>query len=487
MVPLPSAPVLDRYVGTGGHTATDPSMVVFPVTSHDHGGEHGRNTMVARIVIAAPATGHGKTSVATGLMAALRARGVAVSGHKIGPDFVDPCFHALATGLPPRNLDPFLQGEDRVVPLLLHGARTADIAVVEGVMGLFDGALGTEGYASTAHVAKLVGAPVVLVVDASTASRSVAASVLGFVRYDPEVRVAGVILNRVDSRPHEEEIRAALEPTGVPVLGVLPHDDEVRAAGRHLGPASSERRADAERLVVRLAEWVAAGVDLDAVVRVARSAPELTARAWAPTDAVRPGARRPVVAAVSDGTFTFRYTETVELLEAAGIEVVDLDPVRDETLPEACAGLYFGGGFPENRAEGLSANVALRHRVAAAVGEGMPVVAERAGVVYLCREFDGLPMAGVLDAVARTAGGALGYRDATASADSVLAVRDQKVRGHEFRFTSVEPRSGPAAAWTWDGREEGFASATLHASYLHVHWAGHPELARRFVAAVRDE
>ncbi|WP_298178824.1 cobyrinate a,c-diamide synthase [Saccharomonospora sp.] len=439
--------------------------------------------MVARIVIAAPATGHGKTSVATGLMAALRARDVAVSGHKIGPDFVDPGYHALATGLPPRNLDPFLQGEDRVAPLLLHGARTADIAVLEGVMGLFDGVLGTAGYASTAHVAKLVRAPVVLVVDASTASRSVAASVLGFARYDPEVRLAGVILNKVDSRPHQEEVREALEPTGIPVLGVLPHDDRARQPGH---ASDTDREADAERFVAGLADWVAAGIDLDAVVRVARSAPPLTVRAWNPTDHVRPGARRFVVAAASDPAFTFRYTENVELLDAAGIDVVDFDPTRDETLPEACAGLYFGGGFPETRVGALSDNAALRHRVATAIEKGLPVAAERAGLLYLCREFDGAPMVGALDAVARTTdGGALGYRDATAPTDSVSTSRGLTVRGHEFHLTSVEPRHGPDPAWEWEGRSEGFASPTLHASYLHLHWAGHPELACRFASAVR--
>ncbi len=218
--------------------------------------------MVARIVVAAPGSSHGKTTVATGLMAALAERGLAVSGHKVGPDFIDPSYHAVATGLPPRNLDPFLQGEHRLAPLLRHGARSAEIAVIEGVMGLFDGALGTEGYASTAHVAKLVSAPVVLVVDASAASRSVAALVLGFARYDPDVELAGVILNKLGSQRHEDEIRSALEPTGVPVLGALRRSDDVHAPGRHLGLVPAAERADeARRLSPRLAEWVRAGVD----------------------------------------------------------------------------------------------------------------------------------------------------------------------------------------------------------------------------------
>ncbi|WP_199430465.1 cobyrinate a,c-diamide synthase [Qaidamihabitans albus] len=441
--------------------------------------------MVARLVIAAPGSGHGKTTVATGLMAALRERGRQVSGHKVGPDFIDPSYHALATGLPARNLDPFLQGEQRVVPLLRHGCRTAEIAVIEGVMGLFDGALGTEGYASTAHVARLVEAPVVLVVDAGAASRSVAAVVYGFAHYDPRVRLAGVILNKLGSQRHEDEIRAALAPTGIPVLGALRRSDEIHAPSRHLGlvPAA-ERAGESRQTLPRLARWVAGGVDLGAVERVARTAPALSGPVWDPAAQVRPLARRAVVAAAGGQAFTFRYTETAELLDAAGVDVVDLDPMHDEALPPGCAGLYFGGGFPEVHAEAISANAVLREQVAAAVRRGMPVSAECAGLLYLCRELDGLPMVGALDATARmTERGALGYRRASAPTANVLAERGGTVTGHEFHRTVVEPRHGGTPAWQWDGQPEGFATPTLHASYLHVHWAGHPELAAAFAAA----
>nr|WP_208407438.1 cobyrinate a,c-diamide synthase [Amycolatopsis granulosa] len=440
------------------------------------------------MIIAAPASGHGKTTIATGLMAALRARGLAVSGHKVGPDFIDPGYHALATGRPPRNLDPFLQGEDRLVPLLRHGAAGADIAVIEGVMGLFDGQLGTAGYASTAHVARLLAAPVVLVVDASAASRSVAATVLGFARYEPGVEIAGVILNKLGSPRHEEEIRAALVRTGIPVLGALRRNDGIHAPSRHLGlvPAA-ERDAESRELLPKLAAWVADGVDLAAVVRVARSAPALTAPVWEPAGSHSgpySGPRR-VVAAAAGPAFTFRYTETAELLAASGVDVVDLDPLRDKALPEGCAGLYFGGGFPEVHVSDLSANAPLRAELAAAIRRGMPVVAECAGLLYLCRELDGLPMVGALDAsAAMTRRGALGYRTAVAPAPNLLAEPGHQVTGHEFHRTEVRPRAGAPAAWTWDGAPDGFASRTLHASYLHVHWAGHPVLARRFAAAV---
>jgi cobyrinic acid a,c-diamide synthase len=441
---------------------------------------------VPRIVIAAPGSGHGKTTIAAGIMAALRSRGLKVSGHKVGPDFIDPSYHALATGRPARNLDPFLQGEDRLVPLLLHGSAGADIAVIEGVMGLFDGALGTEGYASTAHVARRLDAPVVLVVDASAASRSVAAVVLGFANYDPCVRLAGVILNKLGSQRHEDEITTALESTGVPLLGALRRSDDIHAPSRHLGlvPAG-ERVAESRHMLPRLAAWIADGVDLEAIVRVARKASPLSGSAWDPGTELSHDGPRSVVAAAAGHAFTFRYTETVELLAAAGVDVVDVDPLRERALPEDCAGLYFGGGFPEVHAGELSGNAALRSEVAAAIAHGTPVAAECAGLLYLCRELDGLPMVGAVDAAARmTKRGKLGYRTAVAISDNLLAVTGQRVTGHEFHRTEVVPTQGETPAWGWDRGQEGFTSASLHASYLHVHWAGYPALARRFAAAV---
>ena len=441
--------------------------------------------MVARVVIAAPGSGHGKTTIAAGLMAALRTAGHRVSGHKVGPDFIDPSYHALATGRPARNLDPFLQGEDQLIPLLRHGSAGADIAVIEGVMGLFDGALGTEGYASTAHVARVLNAPVVLVVDASAASRSVAATVLGFAHYDNRVRLAGVILNKLGSQRHLDEIASALEATGVPLLGALYRNEEIHAPSRHLGlvPAA-ERAADAQRTLPVLAAWVADGVDLAAVVGIARAAPALTGPAWTPSGVDGP---RTVVGAAGGPAFTFRYTENIELLAACGVDVVDVDPLRDKALPEGCAGLYFGGGFPEVHAAELSANTALRAEVAAAIERGMPVNAECAGLLYLCRSLDGLPMVGAVDADAKmTPRGKLGYRRAVAVADNLLATAGHRVTGHEFHRTEITPDHGETAAWGWDRRLDGFASPTLHASYLHTHWAGYPELAHRFAGRARE-
>ncbi|MCV2491015.1 cobyrinate a,c-diamide synthase [Geodermatophilus sp. YIM 151500] len=445
-----------------------------------------------RVVLAAPSSGAGKTSIATGLIAALTASGLAVSPHKVGPDYIDPGYHALAAGRPGRNLDPWLVGEERVVPLLLHGARTprpADVAVVEGVMGLFDGASHPSvapGFGSTAHVAALVRAPVVLVVDAAAQARSVAALVHGFATFDPSVRIGGVVLNRVGSDRHEAILREALGAAGVPVLGAVRRLDALRTPSRHLGLVpTAERSAEAVATVRRLGAVVAGSVDLDAVLRLARSAPDLHGRPWDPVEEVTAIPGRPRIAVAGGPAFTFGYAENAELLTAAGAEVVTVDPLRDEALPDRTAGLVVGGGFPEVHAAELSANGALRADVAALAARGGPVAAECAGLLYLSRELDGHPMCGVVGtrtAMAPTL--TLGYRAAVAPAGSVLAAAGTRVRGHEFHRTHAEPGAGTVPAWQWSATgPEGFVQGGVHASYLHLHWAGAPELAGRFATA----
>ncbi|UQX00571.1 cobyrinate a,c-diamide synthase [Streptomyces sp. RerS4] len=497
---------------------------------------------VPRLVIAAPSSGSGKTTVATGLMAAFAERGLAVSPHKAGPDYIDPGYHALATGRPGRNLDAFMCGPELVAPLFAHGAAGCDLAVVEGVMGLYDGAAGRGELASTAQVAKLLRAPVVLVVDASSQSRSVAALVHGFASFDPQVRLGGVILNKVGSDRHEEMLREALEEAGTPVLGVLRRAPQVAAPSRHLGLVPvAERRSDALASVAALADQVRAGCDLDALMALARTAPPLDCVAWSPDGALTdtrgtapnpapqtpaalglpfgqsspPGGRhqpepappaleargpgggapdggagpngRPVIAVAGGAAFTFSYAEHAELLVAAGADVVTFDPLRDEALPKGASGLVIGGGFPEVYAPELSANEPLRRAVAAFAGAGGPVAAECAGLLYLARSLDGKPMCGVLDADARMSERlTLGYREAVAVSDSALAATGTRLRGHEFHRTVIEPGAGTTPAWGFthpERRVEGFVQGGVHASYLHTHWAADPSVARRFVAA----
>jgi len=435
--------------------------------------------MVARLVIAAPASGAGKTTVATGLMAALARRGMAVSPHKVGPDYIDPGYHAMATGRPGRNLDPFLTGEDLVAPLFLHGAAGADIAVVEGVMGLYDGAGSTE-FASTAHVARLLGAPVVLVVDAARQSRSVAALVHGFASYDTRIRLGGVILNRIGSERHEAVCREALAESGVPVLGAIRRSDAVTTPSRHLGlvPAA-ERRTQAAGALDTVADLVAASCDLEELLRLARGAPPLPAVPWTPGPPAAPVTR---IAVAGGRAFTFGYTEQAELLAAAGAEIVPFDPLVDEALPEGTRGIVIGGGFPEVHAAELSANEPLRDQVAAFEG---PISAECAGLLYLSRRLDGRPMCGLLDVEARMTGTlTLGYRDAVAVRDSSLTRDGERYRGHEFHRTAVEPVPD-RPLFRWRGGADGFADGRITASYLHLHWAGSPHLASRFVEACR--
>ena len=468
-------------------------------------------TTVPRLVIAAPGSGHGKTSVATGLLGALRQRGLTVSPHKVGPDYIDPGYHALAAGRPGRNLDPWLVGEERIAAMFAHGASTptlADIAIVEGVMGLFDGAGNLEAserddFASTAHVARLLGAPVVLVVDASGVSSSVAALLHGFATFDPATRLGGVIFNQVGSDYHAHLLTAAAERAGVPVLGAIRRLDALAVPSRHLGliPAA-ERGSDALAVVGALSAAVAASVDLDAVLQLARTARPLSVAEIQPSQTQDHSMERtvasssPVTIAVAGGpAFTFGYAEHPELLAAAGADVAVFDPLRDEQLPEGAAGLVIGGGFPEVHAAQLAANAPLRAQVAALARAGAPVLAECAGLLYLARSLDGQPMCGVLAVDAEMTGRlTLGYRDAVAVADSALAPVGTRAHGHEFHRTAIRPdadrsRTAAATAWRWQGRggvvAEGFVQARVHASYLHIHWNGVPGAADRIVAAAR--
>lgn len=434
-----------------------------------------------RVVIAAPSSGSGKTTVAIGLMAALRARGATVAPFKVGPDYIDPSYHGLAAGRVGRNLDPFLSGAERIGPLFAHGAAGSDVAVVEGVMGLFDGRRGTDE-ASTAHVAMLLGAPVILVVDARSMSRSVAALVHGFATYESRVRVAGVILNMVGSDTHEQMLRESLAPQGIPVLGVVRRQAELATPSRHLGLVPVAERAEAAIATVTAAQHIVArSVDLDAVTEIAGSATPLDAEPWDPyTEVMRlpelglPS--RPTVAVAGGAAFSFVYAETAELLSAAGCDVVTFDPLVDEVLPDGATGLYLGGGFPEEHVGALSANAALRRAVHDFAGV---VYAECAGLLYLSRTLDGQPMCDRLGSdAAMTERLTLGYR--TAVDDNGASVR-----AHEFHRTQVLPEHGPRPAWTVDGpaRREGWREGDdLHASYLHVHWTGHPERAQAFAA-----
>jgi cobyrinic acid a,c-diamide synthase len=455
----------------------------------------GETLMTAqpRLVVSAPSSGHGKTAIAVGLLAAAAARGVPSAGFKVGPDHTDAAYLGLAAGRPGRNLDPRLVGAQRIAPLFAHGATGSQFAVIEGAMGLFDSLTGQPEIDGTAAVAAALRAPVVLVVDVAAMGHSIAALVHGFRMFDEMVHLGGVILNRVASPRHEQMLRTALDDIGMPVLGALRRGDLPSVLpARGQGPVPvAHRTVEATRAVRRLGEAVGGALDLDRLIGLAATAPTLPGPVWSPGDALAAlGAepappQRPVIALAGGPGAPYTYAETAELLTAAGAELTIFDPLRDEQLPPGVRALMVGAALPEGYAEELSANRRLCNVVAQFAHEGWPVVVEGVGLPWLARDFDGRPMCAVLDASAITGDLTVaGYREATAPATSALAPAGARITGYKQHRAIVTPRSGQIPAWTWSGgNPEGFVWRQVHASQLGLHWAGAPEIARRLVAA----
>ncbi len=456
------------------------------------GDAEGETDMTAqpRLVVSAPSSGHGKTAIAVGVLAACAARGIPAAGFKVGPDHTDAAYLGLAAGRPGRNLDPRLVGAARIAPLFAHGAAGSQVAVSEGAMGLFDSLTGQPEIDGTSAVAAALRAPVALVVDVASMGHSVAALVHGFRMFDEMVHLGGVILNRVASDRHEQMLRTALDDIGVPVLGALHRGDlpAVLPARAHGPVPAVQLTGDAGRAVRLLGEAVAATIDLDRLIALAASAPALPGPIWSPADAAGPpleGPERPVIAVTGGPGAPYTYVETVELLTAAGADVAVVDPLRDGTLPPGVRGLVIGAGLPEQYAEELSANRGLCNAVAQFAHDGGPVIAEGAGLPWLTRDHDGRPMCAVLDASTVTGEQTVaGYREATAPVSSPLAPAGARITGYKQHRAIVTPRAGQTPAWTWaGGNPEGFVRRQVHASQLGLHWAGAPEIARRLVAA----
>ncbi|MEW6446500.1 MAG: cobyrinate a,c-diamide synthase [Bacillota bacterium] len=445
-----------------------------------------------RVMVAGVASGAGKTTVAVGLMAALAARGLRVQGFKAGPDYIDPGFHTASTGRPSRNLDTWMLPADAVREVFLRGCRGADIAVIEGAMGLFDG-LGPESESgSTAHLAKLLQAPVILVVDVHGMAASAAAVVLGFKNIDPTVNLAGVIITFTGSERHAALVREAVEgKTGVPVLGALKRDPALGVPERHLGLVPVYETAAVRERIGLIAAAVAGGVNLHAVLRVAEAPPVLEpAGTVFPITPVPPRVR---IAVARDAAFNFYYPENLELLQSFGAELAFFSPIADNSLPPGTAGLYLGGGFPEVYAEGLSANATLRSAIKEAADAGMPVLAECGGLMYLSDNItsDGASwrMAGVLPVQATLTRKLqrLGYVTAEALMDTCLLRRGEILRGHVFHYSMLagQERRLPAAYRFHFHRgavqEDGVVYKNVVASYLHTHFMARPGAALRFV------
>lgn len=445
---------------------------------------------IPRLVIAGTQSGVGKTTIVTGLLAALRQRGQRVQSYKIGPDYIDPGYHTLASGRPSHNLDTWLVPPEKLAAIFARTAAGADIAVIEGVMGLFDGGRG--GISSTAAIAKALAAPVVLVLDARSAGESVAATALGFKTYDSDLNLAGFIVNRLGSDSHQAMVAEALGRLGLPVFGHLRRSGALGLSERHLGltPVAEENGAFAA--VQAMSRQVTREVAVDEILRLAATAPPLDVPAAAAVTAapkVRLGVAR-------DEAFSFYYGDSLNVLADHGATIVPFSPLRDSDLPDV-DGLILGGGFPEMFLGELAANTRLMVAIRGAVARGMPVYAECGGLMYLTEaitDFSGqaYPMVGLVPAVCHMADKlqTVGYVEATALGDNVLCRSGETLRGHEFHFSRLE-LTCPADDFDWAFQFKkmrtggiylgGFAAGSLLASYLHMHFAGNEQAAARFI------
>jgi len=443
-----------------------------------------------RIVVAGTHSGVGKTSVVLGLLGALRRRGVHVQGFKVGPDFIDPMYHREVTGAPSYNLDAWLMGQEGVRQAFARVAPPEGVSVIEGVMGMFDGrSTGPEG--CTAEVATLVDAPVVLVVDVGGMSRSAAAIVQGYARFDPAVRVAGVLLNRVGGSRHYQLVKRAIEEqAGVPVWGYLPWEDALVLPERHLGLVPVEEEAAFRAICARLGEVATQYLDLDALLTTARAAPALEVSEGSEMPAQPCRAR---IGIARDAAFNFYYEANLRWLRCSGAELVEFSPLTDPTLPADVDGLYLGGGFPEVFAKQLSYNRSLFASLRQAHRAQMPIYAECGGLMYLVEAIqdqagDRHPMVGLLPGTCCLTDRLqnFGYKEVVSVRESLLGPAALRIRGHEFHYSRWEGRPVERSLYRarsshGDEQDEGYSEGPLTASYVHLHFDACPQVALALV------
>lgn len=459
---------------------------------------------VPRVVIASVRSGAGKTSIATGLMGALTCMGYRVQGFKVGPDYIDPSYHTAVTGRWSRNLDTWLLSYSQVRRIFWHAVADADLAVVEGVMGLFDGLRGKGEQASTAELAKLLGCPVILVLDVRAQARSAVVEALGCRAFDPALSLAGVILNRVHGPRHLEMLRESfLEAGGIPVLGVIQEGSLPVFEERHLGLVPVSERQEIGPVLTELVEKVTQQVDLKAVLEVARTAPGFSVFVGAATEprSLQEGDQGAEirVAFAWDEAFSFYYRDSLNCLREFGIELVPFSPLRDRELPPEIGGILLGGGFPELFAEQLAANTEMRGSIREAHAQGIPIYAECGGLMYLCENL--VDQQGRSHSMVGLVPGScevrihlvgMGYVAARALGSNLLCGEGEVLRGHEFHYSSFIPHADPfpwAFSFTKGGQEvglDGYFSGNLLASHLHFHFASEPRAAARFAACCRN-
>ncbi|NEO79471.1 cobyrinate a,c-diamide synthase [Moorena sp. SIO4G3] len=443
------------------------------------------------LIIAGERSGVGKTTVTLALLSYLFKCNYTIQSFKVGPDYIDPMFHQRVTGRPCRNLDPVLTSEDYVKDCFYRHCQGVDYALIEGVMGLFDGASGKNDFASTAHVARLLDVPVLLVLDCSRLSRSVAAIAYGYQSFDPRITIAGVVLNRVGSSRHLELLKDALEPLHIPVLGELQRQENITIADRHLGLIPTAEITQLDALINRLADLGQSCFNwehLHSELKVGHLQPvtstnqqPVTSTNQQPVTSTNQQPALIRIAVACDRAFSFYYQDNLDSLEQLGAELVYWSPLTDTTLPADVQGMYFGGGFPEVFAEQLAENTSARESVRTAIESGMPTYAECGGLMYLgeqITDFDGKSwsMVGVLPTVTVMGKSlTLGYRQATALVDGPLLPAGATVWGHEFHRShlTVMPSNPLFELRGYNQRKvgvEGWQVYQLHASYVHLHW-----------------
>ncbi len=442
------------------------------------------------LVIAGTHSGVGKTTVATGIMAALSQKGYQVQPFKAGPDYIDPSYHATACGQPSRNLDTWLLEESVIRELFQRAMKGKDLAVIEGVMGVYDGFDGEGEEGSTAHLAKLLDLPVVLVTDASAAARSVGATVLGFKSFDPQLNISGVILNGIAGDRHLEFVMPSLAKAGVPFLGYLPRRPELALPERHLGLIPTLEGTVAREFFGRLVEQVEQTIDLNRILSLASNISLTDEQSQVFPERAHP--TQVSIGVAMDKAFNFYYPDSLDLLKAWGAESVPFSPLNDQEVPRGVGGVYIGGGFPEIYAQELSADAPMLQSLRQTAQRGLPIYAECGGLMYLGQSIEdqegrNYPMAGVVPAKSsmKNTRLTLGYRTVRALGDSPLMKAGDEVRGHEFHLSSLkeDPQTAKAAYQVLDedGRIEGFRVKNVIASYIHLHMGSKRGLRQRFV------
>lgn len=467
-----------------------------------------RKTLVGcpRVVFAAVQSGSGKTTVTLGVMLALRKMGLRVQPFKAGPDYLDPMHHSVVCARISRNLDSWLMRQGTILELFTGNAKGADISIVEGVMGLYDGLRDSE-YGSTAHLAKILKAPVILILNASSFSRSAAAIALGCKEFDRKVNLAGIILNNIGSLSHYHFTKSAIEKkTRIPVLGFLPKEIGIKLPERHLGLASAGEKKPDAAFYVKLRALVEKNIDLRGIIKISKQAPRLAAvdSSFPPPIKTFEGrlqaeALQVTVVVARDKAFNFYYQDNLDILEKLGAHLVKFSPLKDKSLPAGICGMYIGGGYPELFAARLSANIRMREAVLEYARQGLPIYAECGGLMYLVKniiDFQGriFPLAGVFNcsAVMANKRQTLGYIEIDVRKDNILSRKGDKIRAHTFHWSYLDktPQDAAYAYKIIKNKDKVYPDGLIYnnvlAGYAHIHFASNSDFARNFIKSCAD-